>query len=503
MKRIFSGLIIGLLSLLMACSKNPKKVEDNLPKTPYDFNEVYDKLEIIFDEHDTIKTVKSNVILPTSIEGYDVSITWQSDNDAITNTGVVSRSNEDVIVTLIATIKHAQETKQKIFKLTVLKKGDEQVIQYNYQLHGGLKAITNNQLTLVETKLKTFDGFVSENTLFSFQRANLWTYSAYFTTIVQNYMMDPSADNKALLTRATEELEWYKATHRSDDHLVYASKNGTEEPAFFDDNVWLVIGFINAYNVTKEAHYLEKAIKVQEWIYTGWQKQGGLFWREFPDSYSPSEKVRNTCINGPAAWAAMLLYEATEDYDHLDWAIKIYTWTKYNLYDKVNKVYWDNISEDGIINKWTFTYNTGTMMSAASLLYKHTKSDIYFQDVKNLMEGSNQVFYLDNQFSKLPDGEFYNDNPWFRVYLVQGFFDAMRYVDINYGIRLERVKKGILYGLEHHIDDKGFLFEDWSGRKENEGPNNTNHIRTLFAVGNTEILAILAQYEAYLEEVTK
>lgn len=469
-----------------------------------DLESISNKLTIGYQTGETINTVKSNITLPKTIDGYDVSVTWESNHVSITNEGVVTQQESDTLVTLSATIKSKNDTFIKPFIITVLaKKGTTIMVNYNYTLHNKLKEVVAEQLSLVESKLKTPDGYVAEDTrLANFVRANLWTYSAYFTTVVQNYMMNPTNENKALLDKATEELEWYKATHREDEHLVYASKNGYEEPAFFDDNVWLVIGFINAYNHTKEAHFLDKALKVQEWIYTGWQEEGGLYWREFPESYEDSQKVRNTCINGPAAWAAMLLYEATNDFTHLDWAIKIYTWTKYNLYDKENKVYWDNISKDGIVNKWTFTYNTGTMMSAASLLYKHTLSDIYKEDVQNLMDGSHEVFYIANQFQSLPNGEFYKDNPWFRVYLVQGFYDAMRYVDVNYGIRLERVKNAILYGLENHIDERGFLWEDWSGRIINEGPSNKDHIRTLFAVGNTEILAILAQYEAYLKEVT-
>lgn len=386
--------------------------------------------------------------------------------------------------------------------------GDKEVIKldYLYELDGTLSEKARKQSDLLEENLRLFSGDLAENGT-KLVRANLWTYSAYFTTVNQLYMMDPNPHYKQLLDLASEELEWYVATHREDDHLVYASKNGTEEPAFFDDNVWLVIGWINGYNATGDEEFLDKAIRNMDWIYSGWQQDiGGIFWREFPDSYTNAEKGRNTCINGPAAWASAMLYEITGDIDYLDWSIRIYNWTKRNLYDNIEKVFWDNIDGDGFVNKWTFTYNHGTMLSAAAYLYNITKEDRFKDDVSDYMEGAEKVFYEGNLYDLFPHGEFYKDNPWFRVYLVQGFFDAMRFVDPNYGYRLERVKAGILFAYDNHfIDETGFIFEDWSGRIPNEGAGSgfNNYPRTLFVVGNIEILTILAQYEAYIIEVTQ
>ena len=377
-------------------------------------------------------------------------------------------------------------------------------INYDYKQNGTLDQKAVEQFSLLKTHLLLKDGFVAENKI-KFQRANLWTYSAYFTTVNQLYVTNPSNENKTLLNEANTELEWYIAKERADDHLVYASKAGTEVPAFFDDNVWLVVGWLNSYKITKDKDALDKAKKVMDWIYTGWQDDevGGLYWREFTDDTPSHKRVRNTCITGPAAWASALLYEITNDLDYLDWSMKIYSWTKSKLYDRVRKVYNDNIDSDGVVTPWRFTYNQGTMISAASILYKVTKDERYKQDVLDYLEGSDNEFYLSNMLEGHPEMEFYKDNPWFRVYLVQGFLDATKFVDINIGIRLERVKKAILYGYENHKDADGFILEDWSGRIPNEGVGQgfSSLVRTLFVVGNIEILAILAQYEAYINEV--
>lgn len=379
------------------------------------------------------------------------------------------------------------------------------LINYDFKYDGTLEDKAMEQFGLLDQYLRLSNKTLSENRS-KMARANLWTYSAYFTTVNQIYMMNPSDENKKLLDDAQTELEWYIATNREDDHLVYASQNGNETPAFFDDNVWLVIGWLNSYKKTKDPVFLEHAEKVMDWIYTGWQEDsiGGLFWREFDPSQPLNEKVRNTCITGPAAWASAMLYQFTEKEEYKDWAVKIYDWTKLRLYDPVRYLFYDNIDGNGVINTWTFTYNQGTMISAASYLYDITKEDKYKDDVKDYLKGAEQEFHLKNRFDKLPHAEFYKDNPWFRVYLVQGFFDATKLVNLDYGLRLERVKRAVLYGYENHRDSYGFMPEDWSGRVPNEGAGGFSAIhRTLFVVGNIEIMAILDQYEAYIRGESK
>ncbi len=378
-------------------------------------------------------------------------------------------------------------------------------INYNYSINGNLMEIALSQALLLDKHLRVLGNVAENNSSLIMVRANLWTYGAYFTAVNQLYNVSKTDVNLNRLDAAINELEWYRATNRSDEHLVYASHNGMEIPPFYDDNVWVVIGFIKAYETTKKAEYLDKAKAIMDYIYEGWQddKIGGILWREFDFNEQTAEAnklnfERNTCINGPAAWASLLLYEITKDSNYLTWGIKIYDWTKNKLYDRSSKTYSDNISQFGSVNQKKWTYNTGTMLSAAAILYKLTKSDFYQKDVENLMEGSKSFI---EPFKTVPKGEFYrvnDDNPWFRVYLLQGFLDAFRYVDYEYGERLEAVKIAMLYGYNHR-DAQGFFKADWSNRVANEYKKQ----KTLDVCGNIENIAILAQYEAILKEVTK
>lgn len=76
-----------------------------------------------------IKLVKDNLILPTSVdedlslitESNGVSISWSSNNAALTNEGVITRSeNDDILVTLTATFISGTKTDTKTFEITVM-----------------------------------------------------------------------------------------------------------------------------------------------------------------------------------------------------------------------------------------------------------------------------------------------------------------------------------------------------------------------------------------------
>ena len=76
----------------------------------------------------TIPSVTSvNLTLPSVVD--EVEIVWESNNAAISNTGIVTRQNKDIVVTLIASIKD-EPTITKSFSVTVLQITDFPVSGY-------------------------------------------------------------------------------------------------------------------------------------------------------------------------------------------------------------------------------------------------------------------------------------------------------------------------------------------------------------------------------------
>jgi rhamnogalacturonyl hydrolase YesR len=186
-----------------------------------------------------------------------------------------------------------------------------------------------------------------------------------------------------------------------------------KDDRFYDDNQWVGIASLDAYERTKNTQYLEQGLLVYRFMMTGFDtvSGGGLYWKE--KDYT----TKNTCSNGPGVLVALQLYNATGNKTYLDTAILLYNWTKKNLLSP-EAVYYDNIQlPSGKIDKKAYAYNTGTMLQSSAMLYGITKEKKYLQHAQELAEGSLKKFFIKNRFP----GHY-----WFNVVLLRGYIDLYK-----------------------------------------------------------------------------
>lgn len=366
----------------------------------------------------------------------------------------------------------------------------------NSKLHINYESIADMQMNLIDKYLRNYAGqllYKKNQTI-----ASLWDYSAYFTAVVKAYKVNPTKNQK-YLDKALLDLEWYKVTNRKDNHLVYASENGHETPVFYDDNVWLAIGFVELYEVTLNNVYLDKAKRILDFIYESWQTHdgGGLLWKEFPKTFKPEQIVRNTCINAPTAYVSSLIYKLTKEQTYLDWAVKIYGWTKNVLKDPNSGLYFDNISQNHIIEETYWTYNVGVMIATASILYHITEDSTYAQDALLSIKDSHKRLAIHHDTHQV-DFKYYDDSPWFRVYLFQGLLDGYTYLKLKDKEIVEKYLDEVLYGFDYMYQNfqpqQTFVLDKWS--KSNVVQTD---VESLFASGNLESLYIFETYRRMKE----
>lgn len=185
------------------------------------------------------------------------------------------------------------------------------------------------------------------------------------------------------------------------------------EDRYYDDNQWIGIACMDAYERTKQKKYLEEGTLIYQFMMTGYDtvSGGGLYWKERDGS------TKNTCSNGPGVILAIQLYKATGKKAYLDTAIMIYDWTKKWLLSP-EWVYYDNLKlPSRTLDKRTYTYNTGTMLQSSVLLFKITKDKKYFAHAQELARGSLKKFYKDNSFPS---------HYWFNAVLLRGYIDLYK-----------------------------------------------------------------------------
>ena len=293
----------------------------------------------------------------------------------------------------------------------------------------------------------------------------LWPYSGTFSAV--NALLESTGNKKykkLLENKVLPGLEEYFDTRR--EPFAYSSYISSQplSDRFYDDNVWLGIDFTDSYRMTGKQAYLEKAKLIWKFILSGKDDVlgGGIYWCE------QKKESKNTCSNAPGAVFALKLFQATQDDAYLKQGKDLYEWTKKNLEDPKDHLYFDNIALNKKIGRAKFAYNSGQMMQSAALLYQLTKNPIYLKDAQNIAKECFNYFFTDftpatneEAFRMLKKGDI-----WFTAVMLRGFIELYQIdKDKTY---INAFNKSLSYAWDNARDEKGLFNTDLSGKSKDE-----------------------------------
>nr|WP_293841681.1 glycoside hydrolase family 76 protein [uncultured Arsenicibacter sp.] len=233
----------------------------------------------------------------------------------------------------------------------------------------------------------------------------LWPLCALFEATNEVERIDKSKPYNAWVMNAID--QYYNENPPAPGYQAYVRKE-RQDTRFYDDNQWIGITSLDAYDRTHDARYLELGKRIYRFMMTGFDTKtgGGIYWKE------DEKNTKNTCSNGPGILIALHLYKITKQKSYLDTAILLYDWTnKYLLSPK--GVYYDAIKVPSMkIDSATYTYNTGTMLQANALLYTLTKDKKYLTEAQRIAQAAEKHFFRNG---KLPN------HYWFNAVLLRGY----------------------------------------------------------------------------------
>lgn len=172
-------------------------------------------------------------------------------------------------------------------------------------------------------------------------------------------------------------------------YINFLMRNGTDWTGnqYNDDITWMVLACIRAYKYFGVEDYLDKAQSNYDKMYSRAKQQfGTLIWKQ-----DQSNKLAtNSCINCPATIAACYFAQLTGDDSYYAKALSIYSGQRKLLFSPSDGHVFDSRAwkSDGTMessfNAWASTYNQGTMLGAAIMLYEYTKDDTYKMDAERI-----------------------------------------------------------------------------------------------------------------------
>ncbi len=305
---------------------------------------------------------------------------------------------------------------------------------------------------------------VAGDTIIAPRVAYLWPASGVFSAV--NALLKTTSDKefRQLLERKIlPGLEQYCDTIRKPScYQSYITLTGKSD-RYYDDNVWLALDFCESYILTGKKEYLEKSINLWRFIISGWDDQlsGGIYWCE------QKKESKNTCSNAPASVLAFKLFEATHDSTYFNWGLRIYDWTKINLQDSTDHLYFDNKNLSGRISRRKYTYNSGQMLQATAMIYKLTGNKTYLDEARHIAKSA--IDYFTEEFTT-PEGKkiklFKNTGNWFNSILFRGYIE-LYYIDKD--PQYLTLFRDNMNQIWNHVRSKDGLFsKDWKGEKEDQ-----------------------------------
>ena len=357
-----------------------------------------------------------------------------------------------------------------------------------------------------------------------------------------------------LLDKLIDRLEYYSGTFsltsftQTRNWTVYGVNRGRSKGSadvagvanVYDDQQWLVRELVEAWHLTGNAKYLEKAEYLTDYVLDGWdctvkggKERGGIPWG--PGYYS-----KHSCSNGPMVSPLVWLSEAYQgksdqttwryidlsdghtrkseqmpksDY-YLMFAKKVYAFQKDNLMMKDgSRVYADNLNGPNIganiqyetvdgenyrkpadlndFNGPAISYNSGTMLSGAADLYRLAEDNAFLKDLQALDVDSFRYFAKSGQqkagyYSFAIDGF----NNWFNGVLLRGYVDCYPY-DSAAASAIDAFQQNLDYAWDNFLNENLLppsLLVGWNTDRSR------NNVEGMFEFAFAAEYAVLSRY---------
>ncbi|MGM9681575.1 MAG: glycoside hydrolase family 76 protein [Eubacteriales bacterium] len=259
--------------------------------------------------------------------------------------------------------------------------------------------------------------------------AYIWPVASFLEALSEVYTLYP--ENKTVKDAYLDCLDNCLPTYRVDNATIrnvetgesfrgqtyYNASRGNAGDFYYDDNAWICIRFLTAYEQFGNEDYLTRAKEILEFLWTGWDEYqgGGIYWSsKFSDN---GKSAKGICTNGPSCISHLWMYQITGESEYLERGKLLYEWVVSTLRDD------KGIYFAGVGDPWQPAYDQGTMMYATVLLYEIEGEERYLELAKQSYTSVTAHMFTVSGNRKNPDVTM-NRNPiyksWCIGWLVRG-----------------------------------------------------------------------------------
>ncbi|SIO65015.1 Glycosyl hydrolase family 76 [Singulisphaera sp. GP187] len=221
----------------------------------------------------------------------------------------------------------------------------------------------------------------------------VWLQSVMFSNLVAAARADP-ATYGPLLQKYFKALDAYWDPKVKIPGYEAAPTRGNGNDKYYDDNEWLVITFLEAYETDRDPSYLTRADETLKFVLSGWDEEsgGGIWWHQLH-----KDGTKNACANGPAAVGCLRLakFRAGDAGALVDRARRIVAWTVDALQAEDGLFDDRKVVATGEVKRGKLTYNSALMLRAFLGLYRTTGKPEYLDQAQRI--GKAADWFLDEK----------------------------------------------------------------------------------------------------------
>jgi len=245
----------------------------------------------------------------------------------------------------------------------------------------------------------------------------VWRQAAAFSVLVGATRHEPAV-YLPVMTHFFHALDQFWDTKAPIHAYEPSPTRGNGNDKYYDDNAWLAITFMDAYDLTHEPAYLARATETAQFVASGWDDQlgGGIWWHQLH-----KDGTKNTCANGPAAVGYLGIARLGPKDDAEKWltaATKVEQWTREKL-QADDGLYEDRVVvATGEVKRGKLTYNSALMLRTELGLCRATKKDEYLDRAKQIAKAADK--FIDHRTGA------YRDEIRFSQFMVEADLDLYR-----------------------------------------------------------------------------
>ncbi|ODQ81014.1 glycoside hydrolase family 76 protein [Babjeviella inositovora NRRL Y-12698] len=289
---------------------------------------------------------------------------------------------------------------------------------------------------------------------------NVWSMSVGVQAIVDGARLYPQ-ELGPLVKPAVDAMMRYKSPQYKG--FCAAENFGGNKDIYYDDDAQVAQALITAYEATGYKPYLDEGRELVRFLMGGWNQdddvlKGGMLWH--------IERLYvNACTTAECAKAALALAKCipSESSYYVEFAARCIRWQIDFLQDKGDKLIKDGCDRGSTsVNDTKWSYNTGTTISAAALLYSFTKDETWKQICDELVGAAidTNTTLFDRDYGD-HEKRYWRDPSYFIQLLFEGLADYVLVFgeDATHSERIKyQIHRHLVLFHKYMYDDKDGLY---------------------------------------------